>query len=164
MNATATELRDLVERAGEQLQAIPESLSQSTGAAGGWSAKQILGHLIDSAANNHQRFVRAQFTDDLVFPGYDQAQWVRAQRYEEEPWPALIALWRSYNLHLAHVIDRIPEAALTRLRPAHTLDKIAWQPVKAGEAATLAYLLRDYVGHLRDHLEQILPEGIGPPG
>ena len=47
-----------------------------------WSAKQIIGHLVDSAANNHQRFVRAQFSDDLVFPGYDQEEWVRVQRYE----------------------------------------------------------------------------------
>jgi DinB superfamily len=155
VNTIAEDLRRIVESTAEWLRAIPESRSQMSKADGQWSAKQILGHLIDSAANNHRRFVRAQFTDDLVFPGYDQEKWVRAQGYEEEPWSAIVELWRSYNLHLAHVIENIPESTLTRLRPAHTLDKIAWQPVKADQATTLEYLVRDYVGHLQDHLEQL---------
>jgi len=155
VNTTAKDLRDIVESTVERLQAIPESRSQMSRGDGQWPAKQILGHLIDSASNNHQRFVRAQFTDDLVFPGYDQEQWIRAQRYDAEPWLALVELWRSYNLHLAHVIENIPEITLTRLRPAHTLDKIAWQRVQAGEATTLKYLVRDYVGHLQDHLQQL---------
>jgi DinB superfamily len=155
VNTIAEDLRQLVESTAERLRAIPEPRGQVSQVDGQWSPKQILGHLIDSAANNHQRFVRAQFSDDLVFPGYDQEQWIRAQRYEEEPWSAIVELWRSYNLHLAHVIDNIPESTLTRLRPAHTLDKIAWKSVKADQATTLEYLVRDYVGHLKDHLEQI---------
>ena len=155
MNTIAKDLRQIVESAAEQLQAIPESRRQSSIVDGQWSAKQILGHLIDSAANNHQRFVRAQFTDDLVFSGYNQEQWIQAQRYDEEPWLAIVELWRAYNLHLAHVIDAIPETTLTRLRTAHTLDKIGWQPVKTDEATTLEYLVRDYIGHLQDHLEQV---------
>ena len=72
---------------------------------GEWSAKQVLGHLIDSAANNHQRFVRAQFTADLVFPTYDGDQWVEAQKYSDGFWPDLIDLWRAYNLHLVRVVS-----------------------------------------------------------
>src|SRR5690242_19517632 len=55
-----------------------------------WSAKQVLGHLIDSAGNNHQRFIRAQFTDDLVFASYDGDQWVDAQKYNDAFWPDLV--------------------------------------------------------------------------
>src|ERR1044071_8754018 len=70
-----------------------------------WTSKQILGHLIDSAANNHQRFVRAQFTNDLVFSGYEQDRWVSSQKYRDESWPDVIQLWSAYNLHLLHVVS-----------------------------------------------------------
>ena len=69
---------------------------------------------------------------------------------------ALVNLWQAYNLHLAHVIAQIPEAALTQQRHPHTLDKIAWQTVRADEPATLEYLIRDYLGHLQEHLSQLL--------
>ena len=74
-----------------------------------WSAKEIIGHLIDSAANNHQRFVRAHWMDDLVFPGYEQNGWVDAQRYQHADWHELIDLWALYNRHLARVMDAVPD-------------------------------------------------------
>ena len=120
-----------------------------------WSRKQILGHLIDSAANNHQRFVRAQFTSDLVFPGYEQEQWVSAQRYNDEPWPDLIDLWRAYNLHLLHVVSAIPQPVLTQPRDKHSLDLIAFNTAAPDSPATLEYLIRDYLDHLKHHLDQI---------
>jgi len=154
MNTLSSELRHIVESATETLRTMPEPRTVSA-LDGQWSARQILGHLIDSAANNHQRFVRAQFTDDLVLPGYDQEQWIKVQHYADEPWPALVELWRSYNLHLAHVIAHIRDDVLTRPRHPHTLDKIAWQIVPADQPATLEYLVRDYLGHLHDHLQQV---------
>src|SRR5262249_14513793 len=77
-------------------------------AAGKWSPKQIIGHLVDSAANNHQRFVRAQQGAGLAMPGYEQDHWVGSQRYQDESWADVVALWHLYNRHLAHVIARIP--------------------------------------------------------
>jgi hypothetical protein len=154
MNILASELQRLVDSAAEKLRAMPEDQT-AIALDGQWSARQILGHLIDSAANNHQRFVRAQFTDDLVFQGYAQEDWIRVQHYDDEPWPALVDLWRAYNLHLAHVIAHIPDDVLARPRHLHTLDKIAWQLVPADQPATLEYLVRDYLGHLQDHLQQI---------
>lgn len=59
---------------------------------GKWSPKEILGHLIDSACNNHRRFVLAQFTDELKFPGYEQDGWVTIQKFNQEPWQNLIQL------------------------------------------------------------------------
>ncbi len=155
MNNLSGDLRSIVENAAERLLTISESQSQVSNIEGEWSAKQVLGHLVDSAANNHQRFVRAQFMDDLVFPGYDQEQWIMVQHYEQEPWLALVQLWRSYNEHLAHVVANIPEEALTRRRHPHTLDRIAWQTVRAEEPTTLEYLIRDYMGHLQEHLGQL---------
>ncbi|MDT7540518.1 MAG: hypothetical protein QOE33_422 [Acidobacteriota bacterium] len=120
-----------------------------------WSAKEIVGHLIDSAANNHRRFVLAQLKDDLVFDGYAQEDWVRVQKYDAAPWSQLVELWRAYNLHLAHVMSSAPDETLHRERTAHSLDRIAWQLVDAEQTTTLAYLMRDYVGHLKHHLAQI---------
>jgi hypothetical protein len=124
----------------------------------GWSSKQIVGHLIDSAANNHRRFVLAQFKDDLSFDGYAQEDWVRAQGYDAEPWAQIVELWRVYNLHFAHVMAHAPGEVLRRPRAAHSLDRIAFKPVDAGQPATLEYLITDYVEHLKHHLRQIFPE------
>ena len=150
-------LRDFEETirgAAVRLQEISAEES-ATRADGEWSRREILGHLIDSATNNHQRFVRAQFKDDLVFPGYEQEEWVSSQKYNDEPWPDLIALWRAYNLHLLHVVSVIPENVLTRQRDKHSLDQIAFNTVDQSAPATLEYLIRDYLDHLKHHLDQI---------
>ena len=133
------------------------TVSGST-SAGKWNRKQLLGHLIDSASNNHQRFVRAQFTNDLNFPGYEQENWVESQQYESESWENLVQLWASYNRHLVHMLSVIPEETLTRTRPTHNLDNIAFKAVPSSEPTTLEYFARDYVDHLRHHLAQIFSE------
>jgi hypothetical protein len=152
------DFRRTVEHAGEQLLLIPEEQAALPKAAGKWSSKQIIGHLIDSAANNHQRFVRAVFTSDLVCPAYDQEVWVEVQRYNDESWSLMVQLWRNYNLHLAHVMMAMPEQALTKLRTPHNLNRIAWQTVSTTEPVTLEYFMRDYVGHLQHHLHQIFAD------
>jgi DinB superfamily len=152
------DFRRTVEEAAWRMLAMSEAESGRPRADGKWSPKEIVGHLIDSASNNHQRFVRAQFTDHLVFPGYEQESWVRAQGYGDEPWPLLVELWRSFNLHLAHVMERAPESARRASREQHNLDDIGWIKIGEGKPATLEYLMRDYVGHLKNHLRQILGE------
>ena len=123
-----------------------------------WAPIEILGHLVDSATNNHQRFVCAQFTDDLVFSGYEQERWVSSQKYRDESWPDLIQLWSSYNLHLLHLFSVIPEDTRTKSRTKHSLDQIAFGLVPVDQPATLEYMIRDYVDHLRHHLKQIFDE------
>lgn len=158
MEDVIEDFRRTVEEAAAHMLSMTEDESRAPRAEGKWSAKEILGHLIDSASNNHQRFVRAQFTDDLVFPGYEQESWVRVQGYREEPWPLLVALWRTFNLHLAHVMEHSSEAARLASRGRHNLDEIGWIRIGASEPATLEYLMRDYVGHMKNHLRQILGE------
>jgi len=157
MKELLDDFQQTIESASVKLLRIPEDLSAIPREKGKWSPKQIIGHLIDSAANNHRRFVTAQFSDDLVFPGYDQEGWVSVQRYNEEPWLQLVQLWKTYNLHLLHFISFMPEAALTKLRTKHSLNQIAWRIVDENESVTLAYLIQDYVAHLKNHLRQILP-------
>ena len=101
--------------------------------------------MIDSAANNHQRFVRAQLGQELAFPGYEQERWVAVQRYQDESWEALVALWQHYNQHLLHVMECVPGDQLSRRCVIGDNDPV-----------TLEFLMKDYVVHLKHHLEQIL--------
>lgn len=149
------EFRNTIVSAKTRLRDITEEQSRRKSSPDDWSPIEVIGHLIDSAANNHQRFVRAQFTDDLVFTGYQQEQWVSSQKYQNESWPEVIDLWSAYNLHLLHVASVIPEDVLTKARSPHTLDQIAFNLVDKNAPATLEYLIRDYLDHLRHHLDQI---------
>ena len=99
-------------------------------------------------SNNHQRFVRAQFTDELVCPTYDQDAWVHAQRYREAPWNELVSLWALFNLHLARVMAAIPAELRRKPRMTHNLDQVAFRPLSASEPATLEFFMQDYVVHL----------------
>src|SRR4030095_16366827 len=110
------DFRDTVLGATPRLKDISEEQSRRQPSPNEWAPIVILGHLIDSAANNHQRFVRAQFTEDLVFSGYEQDQWVSSQRYLDESWTAVIQLWSAYNLHLLHGASVIPQDVLTKPR------------------------------------------------
>ena len=152
------DFRNTIVSATARLRNIPETQSGQKSAPDEWSAKETIGHLIDSAANNHQRFVRAQFTDDLVFTGYEQDQWINSQMYRDESWSEVIQLWSSYNLHLVHVASAIPEDVLTKPRSRHTLDQIAFHLVDKNDPTTLEYLIRDYLDHLRHHLDQLFAE------
>ena len=112
-----------------------------------WSKREILGHLIDSAANNHQRFVRAAYRAAMAFVPYDPNEWVRVQRYNEASWSLLVALWSAYNRHLCRVIEGIPAEA-------------ASSPCNIGkeQPVALQFVIEDYLRHLRHHLQKILPE------
>ncbi len=141
---TGRSLRQEVDAAVPRLRALPDARAASPLPHGKWSPKQVLGHLIDSAANNHQRFIRVQGEADLSLPGYAQDFWVDTQRYGDREWPDLIELWSSYNRHLAHVISHVPEGK------ADVHCKIG-----DGPAVTLRFVALDYVGHVRHHLRQI---------
>jgi hypothetical protein len=128
------------------LRRIDEELAGRPREPGKWSRKQVLGHLVDSAANNHQRFVRLQLEPEIALPGYEQDGWVRTGRYQHTPWPEIIALWAAYNRHLATIIESMDEAALGHI----------WHSPEGD--VTLEFIAGDYVVHMKHHLEQI---GIG---
>jgi DinB superfamily len=147
MKELSDALTRVIDAAEPGLREVRESDSLERVLAGGWSRKQVIGHLIDSASNNHQRFVRAMLAGALEFPGYDQAGNVRVQSVQQADWQLLVSLWASYNRYLAHVIAQIP---------AHKLETIC--RIGTGEPVTLGFLITDYLSHLKHHLGQI---GVG---
>jgi hypothetical protein len=148
---TGRRLREVVTEAAARMAEMNEPEVGSRSAPGRWSKKEVLGHLIDSAANNHQRFVRAQQAEELTLPGYEQNFWVEAGGYADAAWPGLVALWREYNLHLAGVIERIPQHFAAR--------RVV---IGANEPVTLEFIAADYLHHLEHHLRQILPAPARP--
>ena len=147
MTSTVTHLRLIINQALPLLQAISDGQASIKPNPGKWSQKEIIGHLIDSAANNHQKFVRAMESDKIDFPAYQQDEWVRLQQYNMVAWDQLLQLWQVYNLHLAHIMDAVPEESLQ-----HQLYISGKGPF------TLEFILNDYTEHLKHHLNAILPE------
>jgi hypothetical protein len=156
MTPCIARLNDAIARAVPQLLALSDEATLRRPAAGKWSPREIIGHLVDSASNNHQRFVRAQFQDDLIFTGYAQDRWVVVQRYQEAPWEDLVALFASFNRHIARVMSAVPDEVRTRLHTRHNLHQLAWKAVPEGEPTSLDYFMNDYVDHLEHHLRQVL--------
>ncbi len=140
----ATEMTQLVETTAAKLVLSDQGAVRVKPEPTKWSIQEILGHLIDSATNNHQRFVRAPEGGVLVFPKYQQEAWVSVQQYNESSWLELVELWRLYNRHLSHVIAGIAEKRLSiecRIGP--------YEPV------SLHYRVEDYLVHMKHHLYQI---------
>ena len=144
VDVVADKLTAIVRETALRMRALDDASVSARRDADAWSIKEIVGHLVDSAANNHQRFVRAQHSPALDYPKYEQDAWVRSQDYQSWPWVELIDFWRLYNVHLAHVIRRVPK------------DKLNVECRIAGNApVTLEYLIEDYLVHLQHHLKQI---------
>ena len=124
---------------------IDESLSRFRLKPDGWCAREIVGHLIDSACNNHRRWIVGQTPGLAKFDGYEQNLWVSRQQYAEEPWADVVALWAAYNRHLRHVIARTPveNTLLSAMSP------------DGDGPVTIGFLMQDYVGHVRHHLKQV---------
>ena len=144
VSAIADELTSVVETASAKMRLLPDADASIKPAPEKWSKKEILGHLMDSATNNHQRFIRAQMVDSFILPGYEQDEWVRRQDYNSKPWAELIDLWSVYNRHVAHVVRNVPEKELATIGT-----------VGGGEPVTLGFIIEDYLTHLKHHLTQI---------
>jgi len=141
LDTAVAELSTLLDLAAVQL---PRLTNTETRANGHWSRKQILGHLIDSAANNHQRFVRGQLQDDLAMPSYAQNEWVETERFEDRDWRDLVQFWLAYNRHLLHIMKHVsPDRLNATIR------------LEGHDPMTLEFVMVDYVRHLKHHLEQI---------
>jgi hypothetical protein len=127
------------------LLAFPAASGETPYRSGGWTRKQVLGHMLDSAANNHQRFVRAALEGHYSGPGYQQEGWVEIHGYAELPWETLLEMWFGIHGLLQRIVARIPE------------ERFGAMCVVGDDApVTLQFLIEDHIVHQRHHLAQIV--------
>jgi hypothetical protein len=150
--SSAQELADLLERTVREehahLAAVvdgPATKRPNRPSGAGWSQREELGHLVDSAAYNYQRFFLAPLAKSFAGPGYDADAVVAAHRWGEWRWPDLVRAWHDQNAPLVPLVRRIPDESLAT-------------PCAIGDdpPVTLGFLIEDYVVHLRHHVDQIL--------
>lgn len=146
MNSFSQRLQDTIAAEEPRLRAISEESAKSRPGGGeGWSRKQELGHLIDSAINNRLRFTKAALEGEFTGPSYDAPGSVELGSYAEMAWSALIDLWKGLNQSLGALADRIPRERLSA--PCR---------LGGGEAVSLGFIIDDYVLHMQHHLDHIL--------
>src|ERR1017187_3805829 len=145
MSSFSARLQRAIAEEEPRLRAISDSAAAAGPPGDAWSKKQELGHLIDSATNNRVRFIRAALDGQFVGPSYDGRGWVDMGGYRAIPWSDLIGLWKALNQALAAVLERIPPERLSA-------------ECRIGEhpAATLEFVIDDYILHMQHHLDHIL--------
>lgn len=147
------EMQDISHRLRKLLTLLNDSLADFSEAElavkpgpGRWSKKELLGHLIDSAANNHRRFIMSQLQPEpLLIIAYDQDQWVALSRYQHSPAAELLQFWTLYNLQIVRLLEHLPPAAATHRCQFDN-----------GYGVTLRWLAEDYLVHLEHHVHQLL--------
>jgi DinB superfamily len=149
MKQTAQTLRDTLNWLKPLLLKIKDKEASIKPAPKKWSKKEIIGHLIDSAANNQQKFVRLLTSDEphIEFVGYAQDDWVAVQRYQKAKWKQLVRSWYEYNMHIAHIIEYANPKKLS-----HTI------AINGVGAFRLDFIMTDYVEHLKHHIKAVLPD------
>lgn len=122
-----------------------------------WSKKEILGHLIDSAINNHRRFKQFLNQEHLVFDGYNQDNEVMMNDYQNRDFSEIVSLWAGMNQQIIQIMKAIPAEKLTQEYTQHNYHIIGFNRIPAEQASTIEYLIKDYISHLEHHLSQIIP-------
>ncbi len=145
---TALEIESLIEVWRRRLLELDAASAHAKPSQNRWSISEVIGHLVDSACNNHQRFVRAQHCSVFVFPKYEQNEWVAAANYQEGDWESLVQLWYYYNKLIARIIRNMRTSSL--LTPC---------TIMPYDTCTLGFLVTDYLDHMKHHVD-ILAERI----
>ena len=139
-----TLLQALLDRVPARLEKIPSGKGEAKPAPSQWSPREELGHLLDSAANNHQRIVRAQLEDKPTMPDYDGDRWVELHHYQKRDWTELIGLWKALNQQLLAAAKAVPDSAWSRTCTIADSDPL-----------TIEFVFQDYLEHMMHHLEHI---------
>jgi hypothetical protein len=139
-----TSLRTLLNDLPDRLKKIPAARVELKPDPSKWSPKEELGHLIDSAVNNHRRILLTQLENSPALSSYDGERWVELQRYRGRDWDELVRLWSVLNRHLLTAAEAVPESAWSRTCT-----------IGDSEPVTLKFVVDDYVDHMTHHLRHI---------
>ena len=144
MGVNLDRFQQVLEAAEPKLRAISEADSMRRPAPTAWCAKEVLGHLIDSASNNHQRFIRGQLAAELHSLSYDQDAWVERGAYVWRSWAELVDLWIATNRQMLHIARWMRPESLGAVIVVGT-----------DVPVTLQFIVNDYVRHIEHHLRQL---------
>ncbi|HUZ95505.1 MAG TPA: DinB family protein [Edaphobacter sp.] len=136
-------VRAVVHQALPWLQALTEASASRPEKTGKWCAKEVIGHLTDSAINNHARVMRLQIEVTPNLSGYEQVAWVSLQHYADSDWGRLLGIWATLNEHFASAVSHIDKARLANRGNVE------------GDELTLAFLIEDYIAHMEHHLRAL---------
>jgi hypothetical protein len=151
----AARLLAAVDEGTALFEGVTEEKTGRRPAGGKWCAREVIGHLIDSACNNQRRFVINQHAERLLVEPYDQNAWVLASGHAETPASELVPTWRSYNRQIARIIEHMSDETLTQARGSSADCEFGYLGYRPSAAATLRDQVEDYVGHIHHHLRQI---------
>jgi hypothetical protein len=154
-NRIAARLRAAVDEGAALFDGASEEMTTRRPAPGAWCARDVIGHLIDSACNNQRRFVVNQRTERLAVDPYDQEAWVSSSNHAGTPAAELVPTWRAYNRQIARIIEHIPDETLNQPRGPIADYQFPYLDYRPSDSATLRDLIEDYVGHIHHHLRQI---------
>ncbi|HEY3443730.1 MAG TPA: DinB family protein [Paludibaculum sp.] len=140
----AARFETAIAAAEQALSAISEGQASHPARPGGWLRKEELGHLLDSAQNNHQRIALAAINSVYTGPEYAQNAWVDLHGYRSMEWAEILAFWKMRNQMLHRVITNIPEERLS-----------AWVRIGDSPAMTLSAWIDDYLQHMAHHVAQM---------
>ncbi len=151
----AARLRAAIDEGAALFEGVSEERAARRPAPGAWCAREVIGHLIDSACNNQRRFVINQHTERLSVDRYDQEAWVSASHHADTPASELVPTWQAYNRQIARIVEHMPDETLNRPRGPIADYRFGYLEYQPSDAATLRDLVEDYVGHIHHHLRQI---------
>lgn len=137
-------LRTLLDELPARLKAVSPADAERKPSPAQWSRKEELGHLLDSALNNHRRIVLVQLEEKPALPGYDGEKWVELNAYQRRDWHELIGLWRALNVQLLSAAEAVPDSAWSRTCT-----------IGDSNPLTLKFVFDDYVDHMLHHLRHI---------
>lgn len=157
MPTYAAILNNVIDKSFNALKAIPLDTLEAKPDPNRWSQKELIGHLVDSAYNNHQRFLRAEAQGNLVFWTYAQDEWVVKNQYQQRNANEIIELWYRTNQHLCALISGLSDELIQKQTKEHNFHRICMKRIGEEDSTSLGYLIWDYIFHLEHHLAQLLP-------
>jgi len=151
-------LKDIIEEVYPVFERMSSAQFSEKPSENKWSPKEIVGHLVDSAFNNHRRIIKAESQEDLLFEGYDQDEWVARNNYQNRSKKDILELWRISNLHFGESVYSLSKEKLNHKTKVHSYFGWSMIPFEEGKEESIVYLIADFVYHTEHHIVQILPD------